>query len=98
MSERVSVVVTLKVKPGAEDQFRAQAAATEKVSRAEAGCLSYTNFVDPNDPASWVVVEEWADRAALDTHLNSPHLAESLALTVELLAEPPVLKILSEIE
>ncbi|MFE0464239.1 putative quinol monooxygenase [Kitasatospora sp. NPDC058965] len=96
MSERVHVIAVLKVRPERVAEFREQAAKTEAASRAEAGCLSYTNFVDPGDPASWVVVEEWADRAALDAHLGSAHLQESLGRTAELLAGPPTLKILTE--
>jgi quinol monooxygenase YgiN len=98
MGERVSVIAVLKAKPERVAEFREQAAAMEAASRAEPGCLAYRNYVDPADPANWVVVEEWADRAALDAHLGSAHLAQSLARTAELLAEPPGLKILTEVE
>ncbi|SEK76151.1 putative quinol monooxygenase [Streptacidiphilus jiangxiensis] len=96
MSKRVSVVAVLKAKPGREQEMRAQARSMQEASSAEPGCLSYRNYVDPDDPRSWVVVEEWEDRAALDAHLASPHLARSLELSATLLAEPPSMRILTE--
>ncbi|MGF1430445.1 putative quinol monooxygenase [Kitasatospora sp. LaBMicrA B282] len=98
MSKNVNVIAVLKAKPGMEEQMRAQARSMAEASLAEPGCLSYRNYVDPDDPRSWVVVEEWADRAALEAHLASPHLARSLELSSTLLAEPPSLRILAEVD
>ncbi|MFI6153707.1 putative quinol monooxygenase [Kitasatospora sp. NPDC051170] len=92
------MIAVLKAKPGMEDRMRAQARSMAEASLAEPGCLSYRNYVDPEDPRAWVVVEEWADREALDAHLASPHLARSLELSGELLAEPPSLKVLAEVD
>ncbi|MFE2411564.1 putative quinol monooxygenase [Kitasatospora sp. NPDC059408] len=95
MSSSISVIVTMKAKPGREAEMRAQARSMIEPSRAEPGCLSYNNYVDPEDPYSWVVIEEWASRAAFETHMASPHLADSLAKVGDLLAEPPSVRILS---
>ena len=45
-------------------------------SRREEGCLRYGFFAAVEDPLSFVAVEEWADRAALDRHFAQPHLQE----------------------
>jgi quinol monooxygenase YgiN len=37
-------------------------------SRTEPGCLTHSVQVDCEDPLRLVFYEEWADRAALDTH------------------------------
>ncbi|MCO5974545.1 putative quinol monooxygenase [Actinoallomurus soli] len=37
-------------------------------------CLAYQPYTDPNDPARMVVVEQWADRRALDEHFTTSHL------------------------
>src|SRR3954466_10483044 len=45
-------------------------------SRREEGCLRYGFFAAVEDPLSFVAVEEWADREALDRHLAQAHLQE----------------------
>ncbi len=92
------MIAVLKAKPGMEDHMRAQARSMAEASLAEPGCLSYRNYVDPDDPRAWVAVEEWVDREALEAHLASPHLARSLELSSALLAEPPSVKILAEVD
>ncbi|GAA1954943.1 putative quinol monooxygenase [Kitasatospora viridis] len=96
MSERVQVIAELRPRADRLAEFRVQAEAMAVASRDEPGCLSYELYVDPADQARWLVVEEWADRAALDAHLAAPHLAEALARTAELLTGEPRLKILGE--
>ncbi|MFG3339697.1 putative quinol monooxygenase [Glycomyces sp. NPDC048151] len=97
MSHTISVVAVLKAKPGMEPEMAEQARSMAEASLAEPGCLSYRNYVDPDDPRSWVVVEEWADQASFDAHMASPHLAASLARSAELLAEPPSVKVLAPV-
>jgi quinol monooxygenase YgiN len=45
-------------------------------SRREEGCLRYGFFAAVEDPLTFVAVEEWADREALDRHFAEPHLKE----------------------
>jgi quinol monooxygenase YgiN len=45
-------------------------------SRREEGCLRYGFFAAVEDPLSFIAVEEWADREALDRHFTQPHLHE----------------------
>ncbi|GAA2793663.1 putative quinol monooxygenase [Kitasatospora sp. CM 4170] len=94
MSRRITAVAVLRAKAGREADVRAQAAVMAAASLAEPGCISYRNYVDPDDPRSWVVVEEWASREAFEKHLTSPHLARSVELTSELLDGPPELRVL----
>ncbi|MGV4926370.1 putative quinol monooxygenase [Streptomyces sp. BHT-5-2] len=44
--------------------MREQARSMVTLSLAEPGCLSW-NYLDPDDPRSWVVVEEWEPREDL---------------------------------
>lgn len=46
----------------------------QEKSRLEDGCIRYGFFSAVEDPLSFVAVEEWADRAALDVHFTQPHL------------------------
>ena len=42
-----------------------------------------------DDPAVFVTVEQWADAAAVDAHMASPHVAAALAGAADLLAAAP---------
>ena len=58
-------------------------------SRREDGCLRYGFFAAVEDPLSFVAVEEWADREALDRHFAEPHLQEFAGRLLELVSSPP---------
>src|SRR3954451_11766659 len=58
-------------------------------SRREEGCLRYGFFAAVDDPLSFVAVEEWADREALDRHFAQPHLHEFSCRLLELVSERP---------
>ena len=74
--EMVVILGTIRVPP---ENLAAARAAIERIvcgSRAEAGCLEYSYSVDVLDPEIVRITERWTDRAALDQHFRSPHLAE----------------------
>src|SRR3954468_3678119 len=58
-------------------------------SRREEGCLRYGFFAAVEDPLSFVAVEEWADREALDRHFAQPHLHEFSRRLLELVSGRP---------
>src|SRR4051812_44550652 len=58
-------------------------------SRREEGCLRYGFFAAVEDPLSFVAVEEWADREALDRHFAQPHLHEFAGALLGLVSEQP---------
>ena len=39
-----------------------------RLSRAEAGCVSFNVCIDPENPNRYLVEEEFIDQAAFDTH------------------------------
>ncbi|MGY3338112.1 quinol monooxygenase YgiN [Streptomyces filamentosus] len=86
---KVTAIALLKAASGAEEKVRAQALSLVAPSRAEPGNISYQAYVHPEDPAAWLVFEEWEDRAAYEAHLSSPHLTEALAAGPGLLTGPP---------
>ncbi|KOG21272.1 MULTISPECIES: putative quinol monooxygenase [Streptomyces] len=88
-STAVTVIARLRAAPGQEAAVRRQALSLVAPALAEPGCLSYRPYEDPLEPGSWIVVEEWTDRAAFDAHLRSPHLAAAMAAGPELLSGPP---------
>lgn len=58
-------------------------------SRAEDGCLNYRIFQATDDENAFVIVEEWADDAALQAHFKTPHIAAFMPRLGPLLAAPP---------
>jgi quinol monooxygenase YgiN len=62
-------------------------------SRREEGCLRYGFFAAVEDQHSFIAVEEWRDRAALDRHFAQPHLHEFTRRLLELVSEQPEIAI-----
>jgi quinol monooxygenase YgiN len=58
-------------------------------SRREDGCVRYGFFSAVEDPLSFVAVEEWADREALDRHFTQPHLHEFARGLLERVSQTP---------
>ncbi|MCT8002704.1 antibiotic biosynthesis monooxygenase [Sphingomonas sanguinis] len=60
--------------------------------RAEPGCLLYDAHESRDTPGVIVMVEAWADQAALDAHGRAPALTRLAARFDALLAEPPAVE------
>jgi len=48
--------------------------------RAEAGNLRYEYFLSLDDPETVLLIDSWADQAAIDAHHASPMMAQIAAL------------------
>jgi quinol monooxygenase YgiN len=74
----ISQVVRIKVKPGCEGEFAARVAALSRVVEAnEPGTMVYRIF-RTEDPLRFVVLEIYADEAALAAHRKAEHMAAAL--------------------
>jgi quinol monooxygenase YgiN len=71
------------------EELVAQLMRMQDDSRREQGCLRYGFFAAIEDEDSFVAVEEWEDREALDRHFKQPHLAEFAQRLLELVSERP---------
>jgi quinol monooxygenase YgiN len=69
------IIGTVRVPAGLLDAARPSMASMLEASRAEAGCLEYSYAKDVLDPGLIHVKERWIDRAALDEHFKSTHIA-----------------------
>jgi quinol monooxygenase YgiN len=49
-------------------------------TRQEPLCICYDLFIDQKDPGHFVFIEEWPDRAALDTHCRTEHFRRLVPL------------------
>ncbi len=82
---RLTVVATIVAKPGQE-------AATEEVlkaliapTRQDPGYIRYDLHRDLENPRAFLFYETWENQAALDAHLDTPHLEAFKARIPELL-------------
>ena len=72
----IYVLATIIAVPGQSGALIKGARACIEATREEDGCLSYDYVQDTEDANKLVVVERWSSRAALDSHMKTPHLAK----------------------
>lgn len=68
--------VHFQASPGHEQELGAQLHALVAPTRAEPGCIVYELHFDPEDSAKFMFYEKFANQAALDQHLATPHLQQ----------------------
>ncbi len=78
------IIGTVRLPPDTLEQAKPAMRRMISASRAEPGCLSYSYAQDVLDPGLIHVSEAWSDRAALDAHFKSAHIAEWRASWAEL--------------
>ena len=62
-------------------------------SRKEPGCISHAVHIDCENPLRLVFIEQWADKAALQTHFGVPASREFVRALQPLAAAPATLEI-----
>lgn len=69
------IMGTVRIPDGALDLARPAMAVMLAGSRAEDGCLAYSYAQDVLDPCVIHISERWRDRAALEAHGKTAHMA-----------------------
>jgi Uncharacterized conserved protein len=85
----LKVVAQLISKPDTIEQTREVLLGLVEPTRLENGCIAYELFQNNSDPTDFTFVEEWTDDAALDAHLETPHLVDAGDKLGDLLAAEP---------
>ena len=67
------LVVSMKAKEGAEEEAAEVMRELAEASRQEPGTELYVPCRDPDDPGSFLLFEQYQDRAAFDAHAASEH-------------------------
>jgi quinol monooxygenase YgiN len=78
MTTRVTVVAEFVARPGKEDEGRELLKTLLGPTRKEEGCLRYDLHEALDRPGHIFFLEDWASKALLDAHLQSPHLKSVL--------------------
>ena len=87
------VIGRVSCEPENRDDFIAALERMQDHSRLEDGCVRYGFFEAVEDPDSFIAVEEWADREALDAHFDQDHLRAFARSLLELSSSQPEIAI-----
>jgi len=82
------LVVRMRVEEGAEARAHELLAELATATREEPGCEAYVPCVDPDDPRSLLIYEQYVDRAAQEAHGASEHFERLGAELWDLLEAP----------
>ncbi|GGD85142.1 putative quinol monooxygenase [Croceicoccus mobilis] len=93
----VHLVARLVPQAGKADELAHTIMALVPQVRSEPGCIAYLAHESLDEPGVIVMIEAWANQAALDTHAAAPGFAALAARFEDLLATPPSLERLRRI-
>ncbi len=86
-----ALVVTIDIKPGQKDPFIAAMLDDARGSvHNEPGCIRFDIIQDEHDVNRIYLYEVYADRAAFDAHMNTPHFLAWQDTVKDWFAKPPV--------
>ena len=91
MSNRLAIIVTVKIKPGAAETFRPLILENAAAAvNAEPDCHAFHVLQDAEDPDTFVFCEIYTDAAALDAHRRQPHFLKYAEAAKDLIVERTV--------
>lgn len=82
----VHIVARFIARPESVGELRTLLLGLLGSTRKESGCIRYELLHNTTDPTDFTFVEEWADDAAIDAHLETPHLKDAVVQSQPLLA------------
>ncbi|MFG3684560.1 putative quinol monooxygenase [Micromonospora sp. CB01531] len=81
---RVRTVLAMRTREGCEDRFEAEWLSAAEEIRTLDGCLHQDLVRDADDPRSYLIISDWADRERLDAFGRSEHRDRLLRMIREL--------------
>jgi len=94
----LTIVATLPVQEAKTAEFeKVFADLAEKVLASEPGCKRYELCRSTVNPATYVVVENYVDQAAIDHHGKTPYFLEAFGKMGGMLAGAPTIAILQPV-
>jgi len=81
----LTVIAHMRAAPGKRDELRAALEALVEPTSKEQGYVNYDLHQSIEDPDRFFFYENWESDAALDAHLDAPHLRDFAARIPELL-------------
>ncbi|MFC6633183.1 putative quinol monooxygenase [Microbulbifer taiwanensis] len=87
MEKVLTLVAFIRAKTGMEEELGRRLRALVAPTREEPGCIDYQLHRSNDDPALWMLYENWRSRRDLDLHFETPYLRDFLGSSKALLAE-----------
>lgn len=84
---KLTIVANIHAQPGQIDLVKAELGKLGPITRAETGCIQYDLHQDNDNPAHFMLFENWESRELWQTHMNAPHLAAYMEATEGAVAE-----------
>jgi len=81
------------IKPEKVDAFINATKDLIEKSRAEAGCISYSLFQDPQDKTKFLFFEEWKNQTAVDVHFATEHFIKFGDVLNDCSAKPAIITV-----
>jgi len=85
----IRVVAHLSALPNKIEETKALLLSVLAPTRKETGCIRYELHQNNANPQDLTFIEEWDNDAALDAHLQTPHITAALVKVPSLLAGAP---------
>lgn len=87
MSEQLTLIAKLTAKPEQSEALGQGLFALLDETRAEPGSIDYHFHRDNDDPAVWILYENWTSRADLDAHFEKSYTKALMERFPDLLAK-----------
>ena len=73
-NQKVTVMARIKARKGMEKKVKEELLSLVVPTRSERGCINYDLHESADNPALFMLYENWKDMRALDKHLETPYL------------------------
>ncbi len=77
----LTIVASIQAKSDKIELVEAKLQKLVEITQAEDGCIQYDLHQNNDDPAHFILYENWESRELWQTHMNAPHLAAYAAAT-----------------
>lgn len=94
---QITIVCLFKAKENTKQLVREELLHLADLTRKEDGCINYDLHVSNTDDGLFILHENWRDKAALDNHMNQPHVKAWRSKAEELLEQPADIKICTKL-
>lgn len=88
MQKTYAVLAILEAKPGKKVELKQALIAVVEPSRAEKTCLEYRLHQDYNNPAQFILYENWESKEAHQEQFSKPYIIELINKIGDWLAVP----------
>jgi len=101
MKTSLTVIAYIFAKRGEEQRVRAELLSLVDETRKEKGCINYDLHESEENPAHFLMYENWRSAADLEVHARSAHLRDFGSDMGQFLEKPPEItkwKMVSDLE